>query len=283
MAAFTGERGLTRRVRDVSAPSLRRSSPLRPPRSAPAAAQTPIMPILDHIHLNVPDQAKARRVVPEELRRHDDDRGARSADVRRHAADLPKNDKGQPSAGSAIDHIGFSVADLDAKMKEFEAAGMKIVTPVRDVPGPLQARVHRGSVGHAHRSRAGSGEARAASRPPARARSGRDARVVLGQVRRREGEAEGSARRPEAAAACGCSCSAATRCRATGTRSITSAGARRPRRQDRRAEGAGVKFTTEPRPLKLASGAIVNFAYVEGRRARRSSSCSGKQGRLTLL
>jgi catechol 2,3-dioxygenase-like lactoylglutathione lyase family enzyme len=25
-----------------------------------------------------------------------------------------------------------------------------------------------------------------------------------------------------------------------------------------------VKFTTEPRPLKLASGAVVNFAYLEG-------------------
>jgi predicted enzyme related to lactoylglutathione lyase len=41
----------------------------------------------------------------------------------------------QPSAGSAIDHIGFSFADLDAKMKEFAANGVKIVTPVRDVAG----------------------------------------------------------------------------------------------------------------------------------------------------
>ncbi len=40
----------------------------------------------------------------------------------------------KPSAGSAIDHIGFSVADLDAKMKEWEAAGIKVTTPVRDVP-----------------------------------------------------------------------------------------------------------------------------------------------------
>ena len=40
-----------------------------------------------------------------------------------------------PSAGSAIDHVGFSFADLDAKMKEFEANGVKVVTPVREVPG----------------------------------------------------------------------------------------------------------------------------------------------------
>ena len=46
-----------------------------------------------------------------------------------------KNDKGQPSTGSALDHLGFSFADLDAKMKEFEAAGVKVVTPVRDVAG----------------------------------------------------------------------------------------------------------------------------------------------------
>jgi catechol-2,3-dioxygenase len=26
--------------------------------AAPASGQTPVMPILDHIHLNVPDQAK---------------------------------------------------------------------------------------------------------------------------------------------------------------------------------------------------------------------------------
>ena len=31
--------------------------------------------------------------------------------------------------------MGFSFADLDAKMKEFEAAGIKIVTPAREVPG----------------------------------------------------------------------------------------------------------------------------------------------------
>jgi hypothetical protein len=29
-------------------------------------------------------------------------------------------------------------------------------------------------------------------------------------------------------------------------------------------KSAGVKFTTEPTPLKLASGAMVNYAYLEG-------------------
>ncbi|MBI3737176.1 VOC family protein [Candidatus Sumerlaeota bacterium] len=36
-----------------------------------------------------------------------------------------------PSDGSTIDHIGFSFPDLDAKMKEFEAAGIKILQPAR--------------------------------------------------------------------------------------------------------------------------------------------------------
>lgn len=40
-----------------------------------------------------------------------------------------------PSAGSVIDHIGFSFPDLDAKVAEWQGAGVKIVTPVRDVPG----------------------------------------------------------------------------------------------------------------------------------------------------
>ena len=39
------------------------------------------------------------------------------------------------SDGSAVNHIGFSFTDLAARMDEFEAAGVKIVTPMRDVPG----------------------------------------------------------------------------------------------------------------------------------------------------
>ena len=39
------------------------------------------------------------------------------------------------SDGSAVHHIGFSFTDLAARMQQFEAAGVKIVTPVRDAPG----------------------------------------------------------------------------------------------------------------------------------------------------
>jgi catechol 2,3-dioxygenase-like lactoylglutathione lyase family enzyme len=41
----------------------------------------------------------------------------------------------KPSNGSVVDHLGFSVRDVDAKVKELEAAGAKMVTPVRDVAG----------------------------------------------------------------------------------------------------------------------------------------------------
>lgn len=43
-----------------------------------------------------------------------------------------KKDAGFPgSVGTAVDHIGWSFKDLDAKMKEFEAAKIKIIAPAK--------------------------------------------------------------------------------------------------------------------------------------------------------
>ena len=42
------------------------------------------------------------------------------------------------SEGSAVDHIGFSFEDLDAKMKEFESAGIEILQEARDVQGKFK-------------------------------------------------------------------------------------------------------------------------------------------------
>jgi predicted enzyme related to lactoylglutathione lyase len=98
-----------------------------------ASAQT--LPY-DHIHLNVPDTAAAanwyeknfggRRITeaPDRIMF-----GAVRLMFLRKTTETP------PSSGSVIDHIGFSFADLDAKMKELEANGVKVVTPVRDVAG----------------------------------------------------------------------------------------------------------------------------------------------------
>jgi catechol 2,3-dioxygenase-like lactoylglutathione lyase family enzyme len=41
----------------------------------------------------------------------------------------------RPSAGSVIDHIGFSFANLDAQVETLRAAGVKIVSPVTEIPG----------------------------------------------------------------------------------------------------------------------------------------------------
>jgi catechol 2,3-dioxygenase-like lactoylglutathione lyase family enzyme len=46
-----------------------------------------------------------------------------------------RTDKPLPSEGSVIDHIGVSFTDLKAKMKEFESAGVKILTPAAEAPG----------------------------------------------------------------------------------------------------------------------------------------------------
>jgi catechol 2,3-dioxygenase-like lactoylglutathione lyase family enzyme len=104
--------------------------------TAQAFAQTGFANMVDHIHLAVPDQAKG------------------VAWYQKHfagqpmAAEAPErlmfgetrvifqlNQKAQPSSGSVLDHIGFSVKDLDAALKALEADGAKVVTPARDVAG----------------------------------------------------------------------------------------------------------------------------------------------------
>ncbi len=98
-----------------------------------AGAQTPTLPY-DHIHLNVPDQAKAVEWYQKNFGGKPTTEAAERLMFGSTRLIFLKNANGQPSAGSSIDHIGFSFADLDAKMKELEAAGVKVVTPVRDVP-----------------------------------------------------------------------------------------------------------------------------------------------------
>lgn len=97
-----------------------------------AAAQT--FPY-DHIHLNVPDPTAAANWY---VKYFDGKRIKEAPDRMMFGSTrfmfLKKADA-KPSAGSAVDHVGFSVTDIDAKMKELEAAGTKIVTPTRDVPG----------------------------------------------------------------------------------------------------------------------------------------------------
>ena len=163
---------------------------------ATRAAAAPILPIVDHVHLNVPDQATAVEWCQKQFG------GAPTSEApdRLMFGDTRliflKNDKGQPSTGSALDHIGFSFADLDAKMKELEAAGVKVVTPVRDVQGLFKLGFVEDPWGTRIEVVQDPEQARAASRAPAGAGSGRDAGVVQGEIRRRHRQAEGPHRRP---------------------------------------------------------------------------------------
>ncbi len=99
-----------------------------------ASAQTMTFPY-DHIHVNVPDPAAASAWYEKHF---GGTRIPEAPDRLMFGSTrfmFLRNATAKPSAGSAIDHVGFSVADLDAKMKEWEAAGVKIVQPVREVPG----------------------------------------------------------------------------------------------------------------------------------------------------
>jgi predicted enzyme related to lactoylglutathione lyase len=102
--------------------------------AASTDAQTPTLPY-DHIHVNVPDPAVAASWYEKNFGgRRITEAPDRLMFGSTRFMFLRKADA-KPSAGSAVDHVGFSFADLDAKMKEFEAAGVKVVTPAREVPG----------------------------------------------------------------------------------------------------------------------------------------------------
>ena len=96
------------------------------------SAQTPAPTYpYDHIHLNVPDAAEASAWYEKHMG------GKRITEAPNRLMFgstrfmFLVNKAAKPSAGSAIDHVGFSFADLDAKMKEWQAAGIKITEPVR--------------------------------------------------------------------------------------------------------------------------------------------------------
>jgi lactoylglutathione lyase len=230
----------------------------------PAAAQTPVMPLLDHVHLNVPDQAKAVEWY------HKNFGGAPMTEApdRLMFGDTRliflRNDKGQPSTGSALDHLGFSFADLDAKMKEFDAAGIKVVTAVRDVPGlfklgfiedPWGTRIEvvqdpeKLGLHHVHlrgpdpvatlafyKEKFAGENAKLKDRLDGLKLSGVWLLVQRGDAVPSEGHAIDH----------------------IGFRTTDLAA------KTTELKAQAVKFTTEPRPLKLASGATVNFAYLEG-------------------
>jgi catechol 2,3-dioxygenase-like lactoylglutathione lyase family enzyme len=231
---------------------------------APVAAQTPILPIVDHIHLNVPDQAQAVAWYQKNFGGTPLDEAPDRLLFGDTRLIFLKSDKGTPSPGSAIDHIGFSVPDLDAKMKEFEGAGVKIATAARDVAGlfklafiddPWGTRIEvvqdaeKLGLHHVHlrapdpavtlawyKEKFGGESAKLKDRIDGLRYGGVWVLVQRGDATPSEGHA------------------------------IDHIGWQTPNLAAKTAElkAQSVKFTTEPRPLKLASGTMVNFAYLEG-------------------
>ena len=92
----------------------------------------------DHMHLTATDPAEAAEWYIKYM-------GGEPMEAKGRAAFgstiviFFKKDAGFPgSEGSSVDHIGFSFTDLPAKMEDFEAAGIKITSEVREVPGKFK-------------------------------------------------------------------------------------------------------------------------------------------------
>lgn len=109
--------------------------------SSPAQAQ--LTEPFDHLHLAVPDIEQARDWYLRHM-------GGNAGETPERVAfgkwtsehPLPiqllflQSTTARPSAGSAIDHLGFSFPDLNVTFAALQAAGVKIVSPITEAPGP---------------------------------------------------------------------------------------------------------------------------------------------------
>ena len=81
----------------------------------------------DHMHFNVPDPAATVAWYVTNL----DAKHGAAADrvvIGRTIFAFAKLENAPPSAGGAIDHLGFSVGDVDGRVKGLQAAGAKLIT-----------------------------------------------------------------------------------------------------------------------------------------------------------
>ena len=89
----------------------------------------------DHIHLAVPNPPAAAAWYSQHF-------GGEAVDGRDERTLIGvtrfifrEEANARPSEGGAVDHLGFSVPDLDAKLRELQATGATISSPRRDVEG----------------------------------------------------------------------------------------------------------------------------------------------------
>jgi lactoylglutathione lyase len=99
------------------------------------SAQAGFANMVDHLHLAAPDPIKAVEWYRKNLGGQPTTEGTDRLMFGETRVIFQKNDKPTPSAGSVLDHIGFSVKDVDAAMKAMEADGAKIEGPAREVAG----------------------------------------------------------------------------------------------------------------------------------------------------
>ena len=88
-----------------------------------------------HMHLTAPDGDAGARWYVEHM---DCDAVAGRANAAQCGDTVflfTSRDPTGSSVGSSVNHIGFSFADLDAKVGELETAGIELEGPVRDIPG----------------------------------------------------------------------------------------------------------------------------------------------------
>src|SRR5262245_41024032 len=99
------------------------------------SAQTGFQNMFDHLHLAAPAPIKAVEWYRKNLGGQPTAEGTDRLMFGETRVIFQRNEKPMPSAGSVVDHIGFSVKDVDAAMKSMEADGAKIEGPAREVPG----------------------------------------------------------------------------------------------------------------------------------------------------
>ena len=103
--------------------------------AAIVVGQTKTMLPFDHIHLNEPAAEASQwweKNIPGGRRITEAPNRIMYGAVRLMFLS-PRSSGG--SDGSVIEHLGFSVADLDATMRGLAAIGTKVVEPVKDTPG----------------------------------------------------------------------------------------------------------------------------------------------------
>ena len=108
----------------------------------PAAGRAQVTEPFDHIHLAVSDVARAHDWYIQHMGGNDGET-PESVAWGKWPGDHPLPIQllfvaaadTLPSEGTAIDHIGFSFPNLDAKVDELRTRGVKIVSPVTAVPG----------------------------------------------------------------------------------------------------------------------------------------------------